>query len=152
MLYESRPTWRYQWFTVISIAVMLCIIVLAQVYGPAHLGVRITHLVVAAAGAIALYSLLLGLYRHLSWRYLIDDHNIESYQGLLARRVHSIRVGDLRNVNVNQSVMQRLLSVGDVEFSSAAGSDVEVVFFGVADPMAVKSLVQRAQGNTAASI
>jgi uncharacterized membrane protein YdbT with pleckstrin-like domain len=150
MLYQSRPTWRYQWSAVASIAAMLAVVVLAQVYGAVHLGARVMHLVMAAAGAVALYSLLLAIYRRLSWRYLIDEHNIESYHGVLARRVHSIRAGDLRNVNVNQSVMQRLLGVGDVEFSSAAGGDVEVVFFGVADPMAVKALAQRLQGTAAA--
>ena len=148
MPYESRPTWRYQWPAVASILGMLAVVVVAQIYGPAHLGARITHLAIAAAGAIAVYSLLLGVYRRLSWRYLIDEHNIESYQGVLARRVHSIRLGDLRNINVNQSVMQRLLGVGDVEFSSAAGGEVEVIFFGVSDPMGVKALAQRLQGDT----
>lgn len=147
MLYESRPTWRYQWPAVASIAAMLAVVLFAQVYGAAHLGVRLTHLIIAVAGAIALYSVLLGLYRRLSWRYLIDHHCIESYQGVLARRVRSIRVGDLRNINVNQTVVQRLLGVGDLEFSSAAGGEIEVVFFGVADPMAVKALAQRLQGN-----
>ncbi|HKQ30751.1 MAG TPA: PH domain-containing protein [Burkholderiales bacterium] len=149
MAYESRPTWRYQWSAVALIVTMLVVVTLVQVYGPVHLGTRLAHLAIAAAGAIALYSLLLGIYRRFSWRYLIDEHNIESYHGILARRVHSIRLGDLRNINVDQTVMQRLLGVGDVEFSSAAGGEVEVVFFGVADPMAVKVLVQRLQGDTA---
>ena len=151
MHYESRPTWRYQWSAMIGIAGMLAIVALATLYGPTHLGARLTQLVSAAAGALALYLLLLMFYRHLAWRYLIDDHNIESYQGVLARHVHSIRVEDLRNVNVSQTVMQRLLGVGDVEFSSAAGGDVEVVFFGVSDPMHVKELVQRVQGGAPSS-
>jgi len=151
MPYESRPTWRYQWSSVAIIVGMLAVVMLVQVYGPAHLGTRVTHLAIAAAGAIAVYALLLGVYRRLSWRYLIDEHNIESYQGVLARRVHSIRLEDLRNINVNQTVMQRLLGVGDVEFSSAAGGEVEVIFFGVADPMGVKAMAQRLQGGVAIS-
>jgi uncharacterized membrane protein YdbT with pleckstrin-like domain len=150
MTYEARPTWRYQWSAVGLVLVMLAIAAAAAVYGPAHIGSRITHLVLAATCAVALYYVLLALYRRLSWRYLIDDHNIESYHGVLARRVHSIRVEDLRNINVTQTVVQRLLGVGDVEFSSAAGGEVEVVFFGVADPMAVKTLAQKLQGNAAA--
>jgi uncharacterized membrane protein YdbT with pleckstrin-like domain len=150
MQYEARPTWRYQWSAVCAILIMLLIVIAARAYGPEHLGMRATHLVIAASGAIAVYLILLGVYRRLAWRYLIDDHNIESYHGVLARRVHSIRVEDLRNINVNQTVMQRLLGVGDVEFSSAAGGAVEVVFFGVDDPMAVKVLAQRLQGNAPA--
>lgn len=150
MHYDSRPAWRYQWSAVIGIAAMLAVVAWATVYGAAHVGVRPTHLVAAVAGALSLYFLLLMAYRRFAWRYLIDDHNIESYQGVLARHVHSIRIEDLRNVNVSQSVVQRLLGVGDVEFSSAAGGDVEVVFFGVADPMGVKQLIQRLQGGGAA--
>jgi uncharacterized membrane protein YdbT with pleckstrin-like domain len=145
MHYQARPTWRYQWSAVVTIAVMALIVVLAAVYGPMYFSARLAHLIIAAAAAIALYALLLAAYRRLCWRYVIDDHNIESYQGVLARRVHSIRLEDLRNINVNQTVMQRLLGVGDVEFSSAAGGDVEVMFFGVADPMGIKVLAQRLQ-------
>lgn len=150
MYYESRPTWRYQWSAVMGAVAMLAIMAFVMLYGPTYLGTRVTQLVSVAAAALALYFVLLMVYRHFAWRYLVDDHNIESYQGVLARHVHSIRVEDLRNVNVGQTVMQRLLDVGDVEFSSAAGGDVEVVFFGVADPMQVKELVRRLQGTTAA--
>jgi uncharacterized membrane protein YdbT with pleckstrin-like domain len=145
MHYDARPTWRYQWPALFSIFAMVFIVALSEFYGPAHTGMRITHLVSSAAAALAVYFLLLMFYRHLAWRYLIDDLNIESYQGVLARRVHSIRIADLRSINVNQTVMQRLLGVGDVEFSSAAGGEVEVVFFGVADPMQLKHRVQRLQ-------
>ncbi len=145
MHYQSRPAWCYQWSAVVGIAVALAIVAFTSVYGSAYLGTRVTHLVTAAAGAVALYFVILTLYRHLSWRYLIDDHNIESYHGVLARHIHSIRVQDLRNVNVSQTVPQRLFNVGDVEFSSAAGGDVEVVFFGVSDPMQVKAIVQQLQ-------
>ena len=151
MHYESRPTWRYQWSAVIAVIGTLAVVALTTFYGPTYLGARLTQLISTAAGALALYFVLLMLYRHLAWRYLIDDLNIESYQGVLARHVHSIRVEDLRNVNVRQSVMQRLLGVGDVEFSSAAAADVEVVFFGVADPMRVKELVRQLQGGAAPS-
>jgi hypothetical protein len=59
--------------------------------------------------------------------------------------VHSIRIKDLRNINVNQTLWQRLVGVGDVEFSSAGGSGIEVVFLGVDKPMQVKALAQRLQ-------
>lgn len=58
---------------------------------------------------------------------------------------------DLRNINVKQTLWQRLMGVGDVEFSSAGGSGIEVSFRGVNDPLQVKSLAQRMQGNSPAS-
>jgi hypothetical protein len=40
------------------------------------------------------------------------------------------------------------LGVGDVEFSSAGGSGIEVSFRGVSDPLQVKQLAQRTQGKS----
>jgi hypothetical protein len=40
--------------------------------------------------------------------------------------------------------------VGDVEFSSAGGSGIEVTFRGVDDPLQVKALAQRLQGRGSA--
>jgi uncharacterized membrane protein YdbT with pleckstrin-like domain len=79
---------------------------------------------------------------------MINGETIESREGLIARKVSSIRVRDLRNINVKQSLWQRLMGVGDVEFSSAGGSGIEVSFRGVSDPLQVKSLAQRMQGNS----
>jgi uncharacterized membrane protein YdbT with pleckstrin-like domain len=149
MHYDARPAWRYQWSAVMSMVAALLMLALVGVYGPAHLGERVTHVVVAAAAALALYFLLLMLYRRLSWRYLIDEHSIESYHGILARHVHSIRIENLRNVEVNQSAVQRVLNVGDVEFAGAAGERAEVVFFGVTDPLQVLRLAQQLRGNVA---
>jgi hypothetical protein len=42
--------------------------------------------------------------------------------------------------------MGRIVGVGDVEFSSAGGSGIEVVFRGVDKPLEVKALAQRLQG------
>jgi uncharacterized membrane protein YdbT with pleckstrin-like domain len=86
------------------------------------------------------------IYRRYSWAYKIDNDTIESREGLIARKVKSIRIQDLRNINVNQSLVERILGVGDVEFSSAGGSGIEVVFRGVDRPLEVKALAQRLQG------
>ena len=146
MHFESRPVWRYQWPALIVSMLTIALAIAIVVLGPTYVGARATQLVASAAGALGLYFALLSAYRRWAWYFLIDDRNIESYHGVLARHVQSIRIQDLRNVNVHQTVMQRLLGVGDVQFSSAAGGDVEVVFFGVPEPMRVKELAQRLQG------
>jgi membrane protein YdbS with pleckstrin-like domain len=148
MHYDARPAWRYQWSAAASVALMLAALMLAAVYGPAHAGERVTHVLVAVAGALATYFVLLMLYRRLSWRYLIDEHSIDSYHGVLARRVHSIRIEDVRDVAVNQSPVQRALNVGDVEFTGADANAV-VVFFGVTDPLELLRLAQQLRSRVA---
>jgi uncharacterized membrane protein YdbT with pleckstrin-like domain len=98
----------------------------------------------AANWAMALISpvlLLVVLYRHYEWDFVVENGVIESRRGIIGRDVQSIRLKDLRNVNVRQSFFQRIFFVGDVEFSSSGGSGIEVVFHGVPSPMEVKTLV-----------
>jgi uncharacterized membrane protein YdbT with pleckstrin-like domain len=82
------------------------------------------------------------LYRHFASAYTIDGGNIESREGIIARKVNSIRVVDVRNINVKQSILNRLLGIGAIEFSSAAATEAEVVFNDIANPMRVKEKVQ----------
>jgi uncharacterized membrane protein YdbT with pleckstrin-like domain len=152
MHYDARPAWRYQWSAVMSAVAALLMLAVVGVYGPAHLGERATHVIVAAAGALALYFLLLMLYRRLSWRYLIDEHSIDSYHGILARHVHSVRIENLRNVEVKQSAVQRVLNVGDIEFSSVGAAAAQVVFFGVTDPLQVLRLAQQVRSSVAVAV
>ena len=95
--------------------------------------------------ALAGVVVLVMLYRHFQWRFEIGERTIESSRGIIGRDVRSLRVQDLRNVNVRQSLWQRLLGVGDVEFSSAGGEGIEVTFHGIASPMRLKELVQSMQ-------
>lgn len=147
MHYYSRPSWRAQWLGLVAEIVLFFGLLAAAGWRAA---VERSGGVVPALGVIGVTFALLGgiiLYRKYSWRFAIDDENIESRRGIVARQIRSIRVKDLRNVNVRQSIMQRILGIGDVEFSSAAGGGVEVVFFGIADPLDVRNLAQRLQGD-----
>jgi uncharacterized membrane protein YdbT with pleckstrin-like domain len=144
--YRARPAWHNQWWQ-ISLAAALPVVFVAAIFGGTRYFSEPTlRVVLVVLAAVFVYLVAVVVYRRFSWYYAIDGETIESRQGVIARRVQSIRVRDLRNINVRQSLVQRLLGVGDVEFSSAGGGGVEVVFFGVAAPMQLKNLVQRLQG------
>jgi len=57
--------------------------------------------------------------------------------------VNSIRVEDVRSINVKQSLLERLLFIGDIEFSSAASPEAEVVFKKISNPMRIKRKIQQ---------
>lgn len=140
-----RPAWRYQWRPIL-LATGFGAIAVALASGalPGFSGMP-AHIAVIASTALVLYLAGLIVYCRYRWLYRVDGERLESRLGWVARRVQSVRVQDLRNINVRQTVAQRLLGVGDVEFSSAAGGEVEVIFFGVPDPMGFKLYVERAQ-------
>ena len=143
--YRFRPQWRYQWLSLLGMAAGIAAAVLLRLAIVPWLPAKLAQIIQVGGLALAAYLLVLMLFRRYSWLYTIDAESIESSHGLIARRVQSIRIRDLRNINIRQTVMQRLLDVGDVEFSSAAGGDVEVIFYGAPDPMGLKEYVQARQ-------
>lgn len=145
MHYDDRPAWHNQWWQIAVAAVLPVLFVLAFFWGERYFSAPNLRVVLVVMAAVFVYLLTVVALRRYSWRYTIDDETIESRQGVIARNVQSIRIQDLRNVNVHQSLIQRLLRVGNVEFSSAGGSGIEVVFYGVSEPMTVKALAQRLQ-------
>jgi uncharacterized membrane protein YdbT with pleckstrin-like domain len=144
--YSARPAWTDQWWRVTMLVMLPAALVLALVWGDLRFSPENLRAVYVVVAGVFVYLLVGLIYHRLSWRYLIDGEIIESREGVIARKVRSIRVRDLRNINVNQTLMQRILNVGDVEFSSAGGSGIEVTFRGVSDPLQVKALAHRLQG------
>ena len=149
MNYIARPAWLNQWWQIGVMFLMPFVLILAILKGneiftdPRYL--RVAYVVIVA---VFVYLVAVVIYRRYSWAYTIDNETIESREGIVARKVKSIRVRDLRNINVNQTLLQRIMGVGDVEFSSAGGSGIEVTFLGVDDPLTVKALAQRMQGKS----
>jgi len=144
--YTARPAWRSQWWRIAIAALPPVAFVPALLLGESYFSAPNLRAVQVVIVAVFIYLTVAILYRHYVWRFRLDADNVESQEGLIARKVRSIRLRDLRNINVNQTLVQRLLGIGNVEFSSSAGSGVEVVFFGVSRPMRVKALAQKLQG------
>lgn len=149
MRYKDRPALRNQWFSSL-VTVALVVVCVYYAFGIAAAGLAAAKpldlLAAAAAGGAALILLLVILYRHFSWTFTVSDELVESRRGIIGRDIASTRIRDLRNINVRQSLFQRIFGVGDVEFSSAGGSGIEVRFHGVRRPLRVRALVQDLQG------
>src|SRR3989344_7552029 len=136
--YRARPALRNQWFAIFAAIVLFVLFVYFGVKGAAAGGGRNVQIVLALIGVPMLVLVAVIVYRYHVWTFTIRGGTIESCKGIIGRDVQSIRVQDLRNVNVRQSFFQRLFGVGDVEFSSAGGAGVEVTFYGILDPLGVK--------------
>ncbi|MGH7597511.1 MAG: PH domain-containing protein [bacterium] len=147
MRYTLRTAWRKQWFLML-IAIALLLIPALPLLEAFQTDVEKKSVLEIFNPTLLLLALPFGVlllimaYRHYSSRFIIEDGNIESHHGIIAREVSSIRVADVRNINVKQSLWDRILFVGDIEFSSAASDNAEVMFKGVSRPMRIKRKVQ----------
>ena len=81
----------------------------------------------------------------LTSRYVIYQSAVLAEVGFLNRKSSEIRIADIRNITVTQTLLDRLLQIGNVAFSSAAGDREEVVFTNVVNPLMLKALVKDLQ-------
>ena len=138
-IFEGHPSWRsilgFYLKGLLLAAVAVVIAVLAADSG-----------VAAAVGGGALLVLLAaGYLKRIFTTYVITDRRLYIKRGIVARREQQTQLDRVQNVNTNQSVLQRMLQVGTVDFDTAAGEDYDFSFAGVADPQEVVRAVHRAQ-------
>jgi uncharacterized membrane protein YdbT with pleckstrin-like domain len=88
--------------------------------------------------------LLAGLVRRLRTTYTITSQRLTIHSGLLARDMHETRLERVQNVNCSQSVFERALQVGTVDFDTAGGAEFNFAFRGVANPQEIVRTVDRA--------
>ena len=63
--------------------------------------------------------------------------------GLFSKKTTEVLHRDVRNIEINQSMFQRVFGVGSIGITSAGQSGIEVQFAGVRDPDGVKAVIDR---------
>jgi uncharacterized membrane protein YdbT with pleckstrin-like domain len=140
VIFEGHPSWRAIlgfYLKGLVIAVILGVIAkLAFDDGTAFL-------VILAVLAI---TLLVGFIKRVATTYTITNRRLNIKRGIISREIQETRLERVQNVNYRQSVYQRLMQIGDVDFDTAASDDYNFVFSGVADPGDVVHAVDQATG------
>ncbi len=88
--------------------------------------------------------LIVGFVGRMRTTYTITNRRLTIETGLVSRDLHETRLERVQNVNSRQSVLGRLLSVGTVDFDTAAGAEFDFAFRGVANPRQIVRTVDRA--------
>jgi uncharacterized membrane protein YdbT with pleckstrin-like domain len=88
--------------------------------------------------------LLVGLLRRMRTTYTITSRRLTIETGLVARDLRETRLERLQNVASRQSLLERVLRVGTVDFDTAGGSGYDFAFHGVENPKQIVRTVDRA--------
>jgi uncharacterized membrane protein YdbT with pleckstrin-like domain len=100
--------------------------------------------VIAAVLIVFAVMLVAGLIRRVQTTYTVTNQRLTIDTGILSRELHETRLERVQNVNSRQSMLERLLHVGTVDFDTAAGAEYDFKFRGVADPHTIVRTVDRA--------
>ena len=83
--------------------------------------------------------------RRIAVAYTVSTERIHIRRGLLSRKEQSTDIDRVQNVNTDQSVVERALNVGNVDFDTAGtdAGDASFRFEGVSNPRDIVARVQR---------
>jgi uncharacterized membrane protein YdbT with pleckstrin-like domain len=145
VLYEGHPSWRaildfYIKGILATAAICLLVAVGTNLFGDETKTGLVT--IIAVVG-VAL-TILVGFVKRVATSYTITNRRLHIKRGIVSRTIQETRLERVQNVNYTQTVLQRLLQIGNVDFDTAAGDDYNFVFSGVADPADVVHMVDDA--------
>jgi uncharacterized membrane protein YdbT with pleckstrin-like domain len=139
IVFEGHPSWRAllsYYVTAVGGAVVVGVIVALV----ASVGVGI----VVGAALVALV-LLYGFVKRMATIYMVSTQRLYIRRGILSKRVQQTRIDRVQNVNTDQSLLERILRVGKVDFDTAGTDDSDFIFAGISSPDSVIAAVDRAQ-------
>ena len=145
ILYDGHPSWR----STLGFYVL-------GFLGAVAAGVAVGVLLDTGPGVIVVVAALLlvlaiGLVRRIGTHYMVTTQRLRIRRGILSRHVQQTQLDRVQNVNTGQSLVERILRVGTVDFDTAGTDDSDFTFRGIANPEAVVAEVDRAVRQSAAS-
>jgi uncharacterized membrane protein YdbT with pleckstrin-like domain len=97
-------------------------------------------------------AILVGFLYRMTTTYTITNQRLTIRRGILSRHLQQTRVERVQNVNVDQSIVDRLVRVGQVDFDTAGADDSDFTFRGVANPDSVVRAVDEAHRDREAAV
>ena len=144
IIFQGHPSWR----AILGFYLKgLLIAVILGVIAKLAAGDSTAFLVILVVLAL---TLAIGFFKRVATTYTITNRRLNIKRGIVSKEVQETRLERVQNVNYRQSVYQRLMQIGDVDFDTAASDDYNFVFVGVADPGEVVHAVDQATGASAA--
>jgi uncharacterized membrane protein YdbT with pleckstrin-like domain len=138
VIYQGHPSWRaILGFYLKGALVAAAAGVVAGLIDSTGFGVLIF-------GVILAITVLAGFIKRVATVYTITDRRLNIKIGIVSRRVQETRLQRVQNVNFGQGVYERLMQIGDVEFTTAGTDESNFVFAGVAQPEQVVQNVEKA--------
>jgi uncharacterized membrane protein YdbT with pleckstrin-like domain len=141
VIFEGHPSWRaILGFYLKGIVIAAIAGAIAKLLGASPTTVFLIVLVILALTVLA------GFLRRVTTTYTITNRRLRIKRGMISREIQETRLERVQNVNYNQSLYQRIMQIGDVDFDTAGSSDYDFIFAGVADPGEVVQRVDQATG------
>ena len=144
-LWQGHPSWKamllfYVKWTIVAL-IPIAVWVVLDLAGKS---VSATWFALATIVLLVL-TYVVGWVRRMTTRYLVTDRRIQIRTGIASRHERTTHIDRVQNVNLSQSLFQRVLGIGDVEWDTAGteAPDADFTFRGIDDPSALVRMADR---------
>ena len=139
-LCQARPSWRilYASMPMATVTAVVVGVISGLASGNAYLGFKVFAFLVVVFGALLVVTVWIN---RLGTVLIITNKRCILRKGIVSRSTTEVRHVDIRNIQVNQGIINRILNVGHIGISSAGQSDVEIKVSGLSDPTGVRNLI-----------
>jgi uncharacterized membrane protein YdbT with pleckstrin-like domain len=145
VFFHGHPCWRSMLgFYLRGLVIAVLAGVIAGIATSAAQGSVELAWVIAAVLVVFVLTLVIGAVRRMRTTYTITNRRLTIDLGLVSREMHETRLERVQNVRSRQTVLQRMLGVGTVDFDTAAGAAFDFAFHGVENPTQIVRTVDRA--------
>jgi membrane protein YdbS with pleckstrin-like domain len=116
-------------------------------YGkPSHLSYLGTYIIgsfLAPVAGIGLFMIIYAILDRHFKEYTITTRRVKTKSGIISRTIDEVLLKNIRSVNVNQGIIERLFGLGTINIGSAGTSGIEVSFAGISNPIGIKNELQK---------
>jgi len=106
-----------------------------------YLGAYIIGGLLVLAYGLGLIIIFGALLHKNSQVFTVTNKRVKSKKGILARTTREVALKDIRSINLKQSIIERLCSLGTIEIGSAGTAGIEVSFNGIVQAPKIKNTI-----------
>ncbi len=139
-LCQARPSWKivYERMTMAAVIAVGVGVFSGLAIENVYLGFMVFASLAVVSGALLVVAAWIN---RLGTVLIITNKRCILRKGIVSRSATEVRHVDIRNIQVNQGIICRILSIGHIGISSAGQSDVEIKVSGFSDPIGIRNLV-----------
>jgi uncharacterized membrane protein YdbT with pleckstrin-like domain len=146
-LYDSTPSMFFNrpfvfLFSVIAVVlgVIGLISLIPEQEGREKLWIFLSYVSVII-GCIGFMTLFFWWLRVVNTRLTVTNERVTFREGILSKNIREIFLSDIRSVQINQRLLQRLFGTGYIEVASAASAEAEIQINGIPKAYTVKEII-----------
>jgi uncharacterized membrane protein YdbT with pleckstrin-like domain len=153
LVWRGHPSWRANlgWY-ILGIIVALLPVSVAGLLKSSDKGTGLEYWqwILISLGLVAIV-IVIDMIRRIATTYTITTRRLHIRRGILRRIDQSTHLDRVQNLNTRQSLIQRLLAVGAVDFDTAGteAAEASFSFAGVSRPLSLVNRVEEVRARNA---